>query len=181
MKAKIALLTGAYKGIGLETGRQLGAQGVTVLLSARDLAKAEAAAATLESEGIEARGVKVDVTDPADHRAVAEWIEREYGVLDILVNNAGVMLDKFQGANETSTTSADVLRRTMATNFMAPVALTQVLLPLLKKSEAGRIVNVGSILGSLTTHSKPGWARNDAVCLRPFEGRAERVYGSPGG
>ncbi len=156
MSATIALITGAYKGIGLETGRQLGALGVTVLLSARDLDKAEDAAATLKAEGVEARGVKIDVNDATDYAAVASWIEREYGVLDILVNNAGVMLDTFPGPNATSTTSADMLRKTMATNFMAPVALTQALLPLLRKSAAGRIVNVGSILGSLTMHSKPG-------------------------
>src|SRR5437879_1220682 len=139
---KIALITGANKGIGFETARQLAGQGIVVLLGARDLAKGEAAAKTLQSEGLKVRPVQIDVADPADHKAMAELIEKEYGVLDILVNNAGVMLDNFPAPNETSVTSDGVLRDTFDTNFFAVVALTQTLLPLLGKSEAGRIVNL---------------------------------------
>ncbi len=152
---KVALISGANKGIGLETARQLGKQGITVLLGARDLAKGEAAAAQLKSEGIDARAVKLDVVNPADVKALAEKIEKEFGVLDILVNNAGVAFDPI-GGNTTSTTSEDKLRKTFDTNFFAVVALTQAMLPLLKKSEAGRIVNVSSILGSLSLHAAEG-------------------------
>ncbi|MCU1318612.1 MAG: family NAD(P)-dependent oxidoreductase [Edaphobacter sp.] len=152
---KIALISGANKGIGLETARQLGKQGVTVILGARDLAKGEAAAAQLKSEGIDARAVKLDVGSAADVKAVAEKIEREFGVLDILVNNAGISLDPI-GANTTSSTSEETLRKTFDTNFFAVVAVTQALLPLLKKSEAGRIVNVSSILASFTLHATEG-------------------------
>jgi NAD(P)-dependent dehydrogenase (short-subunit alcohol dehydrogenase family) len=152
---KIALISGANKGIGLETARQLGKQGVTVILGARDLAKGEAAVAQLKSEGIDARAVKLDVGSAADVRAVAEKIEREFGVLDILVNNAGISLDPI-GANTTSSTSEETLRKTFDTNFFAVVAVTQALLPLLKKSEAGRIVNVSSILASFTLHATEG-------------------------
>lgn len=154
-RKQVALITGANKGIGLETARQLGAQGITILLGARDLAKGEEAAAALKKEGIDARAVKLDVNDPADYATVAKAIEKDFGVLDILVNNAGVMIDN-RGPNETSTTSADVLRKTFDTNFFAVVGLTQALLPLLRKSKAGRIVNLSSILGSLTLHATKG-------------------------
>jgi len=152
---KVALISGANKGIGLETARQLGKQGVTVILGARDLAKGEAAAAELKSEGIDAQAVKLDVVNPADAKAVAEKIEKDFGKLDILVNNAGISLDPI-GGNTTSSTSEETLRKTFETNFFAVVAVTQALLPLLKKSEAGRIVNVSSILASLTLHATEG-------------------------
>jgi NAD(P)-dependent dehydrogenase (short-subunit alcohol dehydrogenase family) len=152
---KIALITGANKGIGLETARQLGKLGITVLVGARDQAKGEAAVAELKKDGVDARAVKLDVDNSSDYAAVAKLIEKDYGRLDILVNNAGVMLDNRKG-NETSKTSQDVLRKTFNTNFFAVVGLTQALLPLLKKSVGGRIVNLSSILGSNTLHATPG-------------------------
>ncbi len=151
---KVALITGGNKGIGLETGRQLGKLGVTILIGARDLAKGEAAVAELKKDGVDARAVKIDVLNAADYAAVAKAIEKDFGKLDILINNAGIMLDARTG-NETSTTSQKLLRETFDTNLFAVVELTQVLLPLIKKSEAGRIVNLSSILGSLTLHSDP--------------------------
>jgi NAD(P)-dependent dehydrogenase (short-subunit alcohol dehydrogenase family) len=152
---KVALITGANRGLGLETARKLGEQGITVLVGARELAKAEATATALKKEGIDARAIKLDVSDPADYAAVAKAIEKDFGRLDILVNNAGIFLDN-RGPNETSTTSEDVLRKTFDTNFFAVVGLTQTLLPLLRKSDAGRIVNLSSILGSLTLHATKG-------------------------
>jgi NAD(P)-dependent dehydrogenase (short-subunit alcohol dehydrogenase family) len=153
---KIALITGANKGLGLETARQLGVMGVTVLLGARDLAKGDTAAATLREEGVDARAIQLDVASEADRAAAATAIEHEFGRLDILVNNAGVFLDVDRPKNRTSTTSAAVLRDTFGTNFFATVELTQALLPLLRKSEAGRIVNLSSVLGSLTLHATEG-------------------------
>lgn len=152
---KVALITGANKGIGLETARQLGKLGVTVLVGARDVAKGEAAVAELKKDGVDAKAIKLDVNDAADYAAVAKEIEASYGVLDILVNNAGVMLDARTG-NETSTTSDKVLRDTFDTNFFAVIGLTQALLPLLRKSAGGRIVNLSSVLGSNTLHATPG-------------------------
>ena len=161
VEKKVALITGANKGIGLETARQLGAQDITVLLGARDLAKGESAAATLKKEGIDARAVKLNLDDSADYTTVASAIEREFGVLDILVNNAGIFIDNRNG-NRTSTVSAEVLRKTFDTNLFGVVALTQSLLPLLRKSKAGRIVNLSSILASSTLHATKGSPIYDA-------------------
>jgi len=152
---QVALITGANKGIGFETARQLGALGITVLIGARDLDRGEAAAAKLQQEGIDARALKLDVVDPNDVQAAAATIAREFGRLDILVNNAGISAESMSG-NSTLTTSEKTLRQTFQTNFFAVVELTQALLPLLKKSAAGRIVNVSSILGSLKLHSTDG-------------------------
>jgi len=154
-KKKVALVTGGNKGIGLETARQLGKLGITVLVGARDLEKGEKAVAELKKDGVDARAVKLDVDNAADYEAVRKLIEKDYGVLDILINNAGIMIDSRKG-NETSKTSQDTLRKTFNTNFFAVVGLTQALLPLLKKSLGGRIVNLSSILGSNTLHATPG-------------------------
>jgi len=160
---KIALITGANKGLGFEMARQLGQQGVAVLLAARDLTKGEAAAKTLESEGIDARAVKLDVADSGDVKAVAALIEKDYGHLDILINNAGIMIEPGGFASNTTVTSGpEILERTFETNFFAVVALTQALLPLIEKAPAGRIVNMSSILGSQTLHATPGSPIYDA-------------------
>jgi NAD(P)-dependent dehydrogenase (short-subunit alcohol dehydrogenase family) len=155
-KKKVALITGGNKGIGLETARQLGKLGITVLIGVRDLAKGETAVAELKKDGVDARAVKLDVDNAADYDAVAKLIEKDYGVLDILVNNAGIMIDNRKEGNETTKTSQEVLRKTFNTNFFAVVGLTQALLPLLRKSLGGRIVNLSSILGSNTLHATPG-------------------------
>ena len=104
--------------------------------------------------------ITFDVTRPEDHRAIARHLEGRYGKLDILVNNAGVQLEDSDfgapgGFNTTSTVTPEILRQTFETNFFAVVALTQTLLPLIRKAPAGRIVNLSSILGSLTLHSDP--------------------------
>ena len=106
-QTKVALISGANKGIGLETARQLGRQGITVLVGARDLAKGEAAVTELKKEGIDAHAVEFDVLNDADVKAAAAKIEKDFGKLDILVNNAGVSFEGF-GPNEPSKTSLDV-------------------------------------------------------------------------
>jgi NAD(P)-dependent dehydrogenase (short-subunit alcohol dehydrogenase family) len=151
---KIALITGANKGIGLETARQLAKQGVTVLAGARDEAKASQAAAELREEGLDVHGIVIDVNDEGSIQKVFSRIERDYGHLDILVNNAGVMLDDQK--KKPSEQSLEVWRATFETNLFGLVATTQALLPLLRKSAAGRIVNLSSILGSITLHATPG-------------------------
>jgi NAD(P)-dependent dehydrogenase (short-subunit alcohol dehydrogenase family) len=153
-KSKVALITGANKGLGFEMARQLGKEGVTVVLGARDPQAGEAAAAKLRGEGIDANFLKLDVTDPADHSAAAAYLKDKFGGLDILINNAGISAETL-GSGKQGTPTSEVLRRTFDTNFFAPVALTQALLPLLRKSDAGRIVNMSSILGSQTLHADP--------------------------
>ena len=151
---KIALITGANKGIGLETARQLAKQGITVLAGARDEAKANAAADELRKEGLDVHGIVLDVNEEGSIKEAVKRIERDYGRLDILVNNAGVMLDDRK--KKPSEQPLDVWRKTFETNLFGLVATTQALLPLLRKSAAGRIVNLSSILGSITLHSTPG-------------------------
>ena len=154
MNAKrIALITGANKGIGFETARQLGQQQVTILLGARDPAKGEAAAGKLRGEGLDVRALPLDVTNTDSiHRAV-EKVAQEFGRLDILINNAGVMVD--DQTKKVSEQSLDAWRTTFDTNVFGLIATTQAFLPLLRKSAAGRIVNLSSVLGSNTLHSDP--------------------------
>jgi NAD(P)-dependent dehydrogenase (short-subunit alcohol dehydrogenase family) len=144
---KIALVTGANKGIGFETARLLAEQGHTVLVGARDEQRGRAAA-----EKINARFLQLDVTDAASISAAAKEIDDTWGVLDILVNNAGI------GAwdESPSRSSVDTLRRTFETNLFGVIAVTNSLLPLLRRSSAARIVNVSSDLGSIALTSDPG-------------------------
>lgn len=147
---KVALVTGANKGIGLETARQLAALGYTVLVGSRDAQRGAEAAESLRKAGLDVRPVTLEVTSEADRKAAAGHIAETFGRLDVLVNNAGVLLDFGKKASEVP---VDLLRRTFETNVFALIALTQELLPLLKKSPAGRIVNVSSGLGSLTLNA----------------------------
>jgi len=152
-RKKVALVTGSNRGIGFETARQLGQQGVTVIVSARAEREAEEAARKLRSEGIEAEAIALDVTNAADRTAAAKFIESHYGKLDILVNNAGVgPADGILGLRASASTESE-LQSIFNINLFSLVALTRELLPLLKKGEASRIVNLSSILGSLTLHA----------------------------
>ena len=151
---KIALITGANKGIGLETARQLGQQGITVLAGARDEAKAKQAEEELCKAGLDAHGIVIDVNNADSIQKAAARIERDYGRLDILVNNAGVMIDDQK--KKPSEQSLDMWRKTFETNLFGLIATTQALLPLLRKSAGGRIVNLSSILGSIHLHATPG-------------------------
>src|ERR1700685_765971 len=145
----IALVSGANKGIGYEIARGLGAKKITALLGARDEARGQAAVAKLKAEGADARFVKLDVTDQGTIHRAAEWIEKEFGRLDILINNAGIGEWGFTPSN----VDLAKVREVYETNFFGPVALIQSMLPLLRKSKHGRIVNVSSSLGSLTLSS----------------------------
>ncbi|MCP2343837.1 SDR family oxidoreductase [Actinomadura rupiterrae] len=150
---RIALITGANKGIGFEAARQLGREGMTVIVAARAAERGEPAAALLVDEGIDARFVQLDVTDEASVRAAAKWVEAEYGRLDVLVNNAGIA--PAEASVSPSELPLKALRATYETNVFGVVAVTNAMLPLLRRAEAARIVNVSSELGSLTLLSDP--------------------------
>ncbi|RZA35155.1 MAG: SDR family oxidoreductase [Lysobacteraceae bacterium] len=151
---KIALVTGATRGIGLETVRQLATAGVRTLLAGRDLGKAREAAQALQSEGLPVEPIALDVSDANSIADAARQIEGSYGRLDILVNNAGIFKDDFD--KTPSQQSLAVWRETFETNLFGMVAVTQALLPLLRRAPAGRIVNLSSSLASLAFHSDPG-------------------------
>ena len=152
---KIALITGANRGIGFETAKQLGEEGITVITAARQLSAAEETASKLKAQGIDAVALQLDVVSEADRKAAAKFIEEKFGKLDILINNAGIASSTgFSVVN--SQTSDEDLVNVFQTNLFAIVALTRTLLPLLKKAPAARIVNLSSILGSLTLHATPG-------------------------
>jgi NAD(P)-dependent dehydrogenase (short-subunit alcohol dehydrogenase family) len=150
--ARIALVTGANKGIGFEIARQLGQSGIRVLLGARDPARGEAAAATLRANGIDARFIHIDLGQPATIQAAAAAIEATSARLDILVNNAGIT-DRADGPP--SKASINAVRRVFDTNFFGTLAVTQAMLKLLRQSPSARIVNVSSGLGSLAHNSDP--------------------------
>lgn len=156
---RIFLITGANKGIGFETARQLATAGHTVLLAARDAVKAADAVAKLAAEGLHALAITLDVTDPASiERAVAEVRER-HGKLDGLINNAGVAPEPW--GQPATQTSLGQWRAVFETNLFAVVAVTQAFLPLLRSSDAGRVVMLSSILGSLSLHADPtSWIYN---------------------
>ena len=150
---KIALVTGATRGIGLETVRQLARAGVHTLLAGRRRETALVLALELQAEGLPVEALQLDVTDAGSIDAAVRDVGQRHGRLDILVNNAGVLLE--DPSLPPSAQPLDTWRRTFDTNVHALVAVTQAFLPLLRRSAAGRIVNVSSILGSQALHADP--------------------------
>jgi NAD(P)-dependent dehydrogenase (short-subunit alcohol dehydrogenase family) len=150
MTTTIALVTGANKGIGLETARQLGARGATVLAGARDEERGKEAERALQAAGADARFIQLDVTDPGSVQRAADWIDCEYGRLDILVNNAGIAR-----GNLPSETDLEAMREVYEVNVFGVIRVTNALLPLLRRAPAARIVNVSSEVGSITSMTDP--------------------------
>jgi NAD(P)-dependent dehydrogenase (short-subunit alcohol dehydrogenase family) len=149
----IALVTGANRGIGRETARQLAAKGYSVILGARDEAKAKAAAEDLAGEGGDVRALALDVSDPASIDRAATDLANDPGELDVLVNNAGIGSDfGVAGADP----DFDAIQRALDTNFFGAYRLTIALLPLLRKSSSPRIVSVSSGMGGVAEMG--GWS-----------------------
>ena len=153
---RVALITGANKGIGFETARQLGKLGITVLVGCRNKQRGEKATEILRGERINARAIVLDVTNQSTIDAAATEVERDFGKLDILVNNAGIIVER----TTPSECQTENLRKTFETNVFGLFAVTKAFLPLIRKSEAGRIVNVSSGLGSLKNMTDPQLMEN---------------------
>ena len=146
VKNKIALVTGANRGLGFETCRQLAQLGLTVILSARDLAKGQTAAKILIGKGLDVIFYQLDVSDQINNSRITHQIEQEFGQLDVLVNNAGILYDTWQNAVDAD---LDVINRALITNLFGPWRLSQLCIPIMERNKYGRIVNVSSGAGSL--------------------------------
>jgi NAD(P)-dependent dehydrogenase (short-subunit alcohol dehydrogenase family) len=167
MDKKIALVTGANKGIGIEIARGLGRKGLTVLVGTRSRERGEAAAAALRDEGLDARFLHLDVTDPDSVAAAAKRVEADHGRLDVLVNNAGIALA--DGDWNTSELTVATARKIFEVNVFGVVSVTNAFLPLVRESAAGRIVNVSSEVGSIGTMTRTDF---------PFAGMQPGGYGA---
>jgi len=154
MTKKVALITGANKGIGFETARQIGALDITVLVGARDEARGREAERVLREEGADAFFVPLDVTDETSIGESSKWIEEKYGRLDILINNAGTATIA-RRRSLPSTTSLEDMRAIYEINVFGVVAVTNAMLPLLRLATAARIVNVSSEVGSISSQTDP--------------------------
>lgn len=157
---KVALVTGANKGIGLGAAEQLSALGMTVLIGARDRQRGEEAAAALRAAGGDAHALVLDVTDPAAVQEAARQIEERFGRLDVLVNNAGItgsgQVSPADAHNQVpSSVDLDMVRAVFETNVFGVITVTNAVLPLLRRSPAPRIVNVSSHAASLAITSDP--------------------------
>lgn len=146
---KIALITGANKGIGLASARRLGQSGAKVLIGSRDGAKGEQAARELRDEQIDAEALTLDVTEQDSMQATVRYLEQEHGRLDILINNAGILPEATDGDQADGPLDPRMFRETFETNVFGAVNVTQAFLALLQKSDGGRIVNVSTTMGSL--------------------------------
>ncbi len=151
MADSIAFVTGANKGIGREISRQLAAKGVQVLMGARDRERGEEAVAGFRAQGLPVEFIPIDVTSQPSVEGAAAELERRHGRLDILVNNAGIALDWLSPSQLT----VEAFEKTFETNVFGVFRVTKALLPLLKRSKHGRIVNLSSGLGSLTRNADP--------------------------
>jgi NAD(P)-dependent dehydrogenase (short-subunit alcohol dehydrogenase family) len=157
---KVALVTGANKGIGRAAAEQLAALGVTVLIGARDPRRAEEAATAVRAAGGDAHAVTLDVTDPATVQEAARQVDERFGRLDVLINNAGITGSGTVSPEEAydqvpSSVDLDMVRAVFETNVFGVIAVTNAMLPLLRRSPAPRIVNVSSHAASLTITSDP--------------------------
>ncbi|MEJ2856861.1 MULTISPECIES: SDR family oxidoreductase [unclassified Saccharothrix] len=156
----VALITGANKGIGRATAEQLAALGLTVLIGARDARRGEEAAETLRAAGGDAHAVVLDVTDPGTVADAAKWVEEHFGRLDVLVNNAATtgsgQVSPLAALDQVpSTVDVDMVRRVFETNVFGVITVTNGFLPLLRRSEAPRVVNLSSTAASLSIAADP--------------------------
>lgn len=172
MDKRIVFISGANKGIGLEIARQLGVRNYEVIIGSRSEEKGAEALENLKTSGVKARSFVLDVTSRKQIQNLVSWIEQEYGVLDILVNNAGVKIGEEWSGNSVEFISEEYLRTTFEINFFGVINLTRALLPFIKKSDSGQIINVSSVMGSLSLHSQQDSAYYGA---KPFAYNASKT------
>jgi NAD(P)-dependent dehydrogenase (short-subunit alcohol dehydrogenase family) len=159
---RVALITGANQGVGLQVARELAANGLTVLVGSRNFDRGEAAAKEIGSGAV---ALQLDVTDGDSIAAAAERIRQEFSRLDLLVNNAGISKTterrlgspEYAASSQASNASLDEIRTVWETNVFGVLAVYQAMLPLLRESLDARIVNVSSGVGSLTTNADPAY------------------------
>jgi NAD(P)-dependent dehydrogenase (short-subunit alcohol dehydrogenase family) len=151
---RLALVTGGNRGIGLATARRLARERGHVVLTSRDAVAGAEGADRLVREGLEVSSLVVDVTDAGSIRSAARRVGERFGHLDVLVNNAGILPEATNGSPAEAVDLA-MFERTFATNLLGPVAVLEAFLPLLRKSPAGRIVNVSSTMGCLSDQTDP--------------------------
>lgn len=145
---KVAVVTGGNRGLGFEASRQLAKLQYQLVLTSRDEAKGKAAAEKLQAEGLDVTFHPLDVTSDESSQKLAEFISQQFGKLDVLVNNAGIYIDEV-GNNSVFDAKIDTVQQTIATNVYGVLRVTQALIPLMKKQNYGRIVNVSSGMGQL--------------------------------
>lgn len=176
---RLAVVTGGNRGLGFEACRQLAKKGIDVILTSRDQSKGQAAADELKSAGLPVSFHQLDVNDENSIETLRDFIEKKYGRLDILLNNAGVMIDRKSNGDEYPSilkADLDTFRQTLESNVFGVLRLCQVFIPLMKKNNYGRIVNVSSGMGQLT-YMSGGWpayrvsktALNSVTAILAFE------------
>ena len=184
---KTVLITGANRGLGLETARQLGQKGFRIYMGCRDSVKGDEAVSTLKKEGLDVISVKLDVTSTKDIRNFLERLKADKLNLDILINNAGVFLES-DGPTDTETASLFkvdpvIILKTIEANTMGPLKLIQSIVPLMMEKNSGRVINISSGMGQLKTMQGfwPGYrisktALNSLTCILSAEVKNYNIY-----
>ena len=152
-KKRLAVVTGANRGLGYEACRALGEKGYKVVLTSRDEAKGEAAVGKLQNDGLDVVYHRLDVTEAESVSRLGKYVDAEFGRVDALVNNAGVMSDLADDIHTLLEARLDTIKHTVETNVYGPILMSQALIPIMKKNGYGRVVNVSSGMGQLSDMS----------------------------
>ncbi len=183
---RIALVTGANRGLGFEACRQLALKGFHVILASRQLAKGQKAASQLQAEGLDVSSLQLDVTDEQSLFRLEKFVREDLGRLDVIINNAGLFIrteGEFHARSESVLhVEVETLRKSMETNVYGPMRICQLLVPIMKRNNYGRIVNVSSGMGQLSGMNGgwPGYrvsktALNAITCILADELRNNNI------